>query len=178
MAERIEVPPTLMGDNETKIRQLWSYLFNVSETLNRALQNIGGNDLTDRERAAVQGIVSGSEAAEAQSLRDLLVTTAEGMKKEIASLKTYVASAIVKATADQTTDETDFNDLTDAGNYWISMASKTHGPSELTGGTVRVEVRAGSDIVQQTIRTANKIYFRQLTESTWGSWYKLTGTSV
>lgn len=177
MAERVDVPPTLMGDNETKIRQLWSYLFNVSETLNRALQNIGGNDLTDRERAAVQGIL-GNSAADAASLRDLLVQTAESMKKEINSLRSYLQSTIARATADKTTAETDLDALTDAGNYWINMAGKTGGPSELTGGIVRVEVTAGADIVQQTIRTANRIYIRQQTEDTWGSWYRISGTSV
>lgn len=182
MAERIDVPPTLMGDNETKLRQIWRYLFNTSETLNRALQNIGGIELTDRERAAVQGIMQeDSGLDDVSSLKELMVQTAEYVKKEINSLQNYVNSAILRAMADRTTAVTDFDNLTDDGNYWINMANMQNGPTGLSTGTYRTEIEITTDIVVQRIWTGSDIYLRmyQANEETpWGEWYRFSGTEL
>lgn len=182
MAERIDVPPTLMGDYETKLRQLWSYLFNTSETLNRALQNIGGNELTDRERAAVQGIMqAGGGLDDVTSLKELLVQTAEYVKKEINSLQNYVNSAILRAISDKTTSVTDFDNLTDDGIYWLNMENMENGPAGLVTGVFRTEIETTTGIVVQRIWTMNRIYLRMYRadeEEPWGSWYRFSGTEL
>lgn len=82
MHEPINYPPILMGDERTQIQQLRSYLINVCESVNRNLEGIGGNDLTDRERAAVQGVIqTGGGLDDFGSLRDMVVRLAEYVKK-------------------------------------------------------------------------------------------------
>lgn len=183
MPEHIDVPPMLMGDNDTKIAQLRSYLFNLTEVLNRNLQSIGGNELTDRERAAVQGIIQqGGGLDDVNSLRDIVVRLAETVKKEQQTyqdfVNTAVSRAIINATADRSTTETDMDNLTSAGNYWIDMEDMENGPAELTTGTVRLEIVTTDGIIYQRIWRQARIYLRIQEEDTWGSWYRFSGTAV
>ncbi len=87
MPERIEVPPMPYGDEQAQLNQIWRYLYGMSEVLNRNLQNIGGNELTDREMAAMRGIVDrsviGNEQSEMATLKDMVIKTAEYVKKAI-----------------------------------------------------------------------------------------------
>ena len=90
MPEMINPPPLLTGEERQQIQQLRSYLFMVSEAINRNLELIGGNDLTDRERAAVQGIIqTGSGLDDVASLRDLVVRLAENVKQTMNKMQTY-----------------------------------------------------------------------------------------
>ena len=57
MAERIDVPPTLQGNEQAQLQQVWSYLFRLSNAINNNLEGIGGNELTDSERKMVAEIV-------------------------------------------------------------------------------------------------------------------------
>ena len=58
------------------------------------------------------------------------------------------------------------------------MSSMSHGPSDLTIGSVIVEAMKISDsLVIQMIISEKAIYTRQF-NSTWGSWYKYAGTAV
>lgn len=87
MPEHINPPPILTGDNKTQIAQLRAYLFTVSEAMNRNMQNIGGNELSDRERAAVQGVIQqGGGLDDVASLRDMVVRLAEYVKKAVGAI--------------------------------------------------------------------------------------------
>lgn len=183
MPEHIDVPPMLMGNNETKFIQLRNYLFNLTEVLNRNLQSIGGNELTDRERAAMQGIIQQEEGLDdVNSLRDIVVKLAETVKKDQQTYQDYVntavSRAIIDATEGRSTAETDMDELTGTGNYWIDMAVMEHGPQELTSGTVRLEIASTDGLVMQRIWRQGRIYLRQQAEDTWGSWYRFSGTAV
>jgi hypothetical protein len=81
MAERIDTPPTLAGDEKAQLQQLWSYLYQMSQALNNNLEAIGGNELTDSERAVMQQILSGDEVSsgmnEMETLKSLIIKTAD-----------------------------------------------------------------------------------------------------
>lgn len=82
MPDYVTTPPFLSGTGEEKLQQLRNYLMLLCEEINRNLQNIGGNDLTDRERAAVQGIIrTNAGLDDVQSLRDMVVRLAEYVKQ-------------------------------------------------------------------------------------------------
>ena len=83
MYERIEVPPALTGDIRNMMQQIWSYLYTMSEILNRNMQAVGGNELTDRERGAMNGILTtqANGQVEMQSLKDMVVSLAEYVKQ-------------------------------------------------------------------------------------------------
>ena len=315
MYERIEVPPALSGDAMNMLQQIWSYLFTVSEILNRNMQAVGGNELTDRERGAMNGILTtqANGQAEMQSLKDMVVSLAEYVKKidtragisgiteEVESgrfgryvqatemtiesdtagntatdvlsniirflkvgyinrrnyiytgklrtvsntdiygiaigkdvvtfaqdgTETFNAENVVmeitdgKITlydggdemlkiriteqnsrtilkiqagddADQlivygdvsgqilnaTTTETNFNNITEPGTYWISMSETINGPGGLTSGECQLEVSAGSSVIRQRLSAEDAIYTRNKSSGTWGSWYKYTGTAL
>lgn len=345
MPERIEVPPTLTGDTQNRITQIWRYLYSISEILNRNMQSIGGNELTDRERASMNRILqstSGTGQAETESLKDLVVRTADYVQKALGNIEEgslrdevtsgrfgrYVSetkisvpmdpqgntlaqqlSAILQGlkrddirmrgsiytgvlrTEDDTdiygtaigrnvvtfaqdgtetyhpenavmeiiggeiravnqatltgnltgnvtgdvtgnltgdvtgnvtgdvtgnvtgdltgnvngdvtgnvtgdltgnvtgdvtgnltgivlpaeTTETDFDDITGQGQYWIDMDSMTGGPADLITGIVLLEVLVTTGIVYQRISAEGAIYSRQYTAASWGSWVKYTG---
>ena len=81
MAERIDVPPTLQGDEKAQLQQVWSYLYQLSEAINNNLDGIGGNELTDSERKTMQLILSAGEKApelsEMETLKSLIIKTAD-----------------------------------------------------------------------------------------------------
>lgn len=85
MYKAIETPPFLTGGADEKAVQLRDYLFKLVEDLNRNLESIGGSDLTDRERAAMQGVVqtNAGNLNSIQSLRDMLVQTVEYFKQQL-----------------------------------------------------------------------------------------------
>lgn len=82
MPERIELPPTLQGDEKSQLHQLWSYLYQMSESLNNNLQAIGSNDLTDNDRKIMQKIIqdageSAPQFSEMETLKSLIIKTAD-----------------------------------------------------------------------------------------------------
>lgn len=91
MAERIEVPPTLQGDEKEQLQQVWSYLYQMSETLNNNLEGIGGNELTDSERKTMQMILSAGEKApelsEVETLKSLIIKTADFVQTNLQEYK-------------------------------------------------------------------------------------------
>lgn len=78
MAERISMPPTLSGNNQEQIRQLWQYLFKMAETMNRNLDAIGTNELTDSEKQIMQPIIGEDKP---NSLKRMIIKTAEYAQK-------------------------------------------------------------------------------------------------
>ena len=81
MAERVEYPQTLSGDEGTQLKQIWSYLYQLAEGINNNLDAIGGNELTDDERMIMKEIIGTAEAEEAssgyESLKSLIIKTAD-----------------------------------------------------------------------------------------------------
>ena len=309
MHEHINTPPTLVGDEKNQLQQLWSYLYGMSEAINQNLQAIGGNDLTDRERAAVQGIIqTGGGLEDVQSLRDMVVRLAEYVKKTVNEIKsnplesemdngrltryvqiaemevpadlsgnnkkdplitilrklkgddlglrngifvgelrtgvtgaaigpnvvTYAADGteslrtenavleitgggirflengdelmkissvvsgstqtvkiepgadaeelkvyaeLIGAVQNAETTETDFDDITEAGSYWVDVSGMTNGPTGLSTGDCLLEVNAGAAVIRQKLEAEAAIYIRRCVSNTWGGWVEYTGTA-
>ena len=171
MPEHIDVPPTLTGDEQNQLQQIWRYLYGLSEILNRNMANIGGNELTDRERVAMRGIVDTQQINSVESLRDMVVNIADYVRRYVKE----AGNRIVKITVVET-DETDFNDLEESGNYWTDMSEMAHGPSGVSSGTGLLEVEAGAGIIRQILTMGSAIHIRtQNTETeTWGSWNSIS----
>ena len=284
MPERIEVPPTMIGSTEEKLNQIWRYLYNTSEVQNRNFQSIGGNELTDKERTTMKGIMQ--ETGEGQSaystLKQMVLDTAEYVKKEMKSvrdfsltdevtsgrfdryvqqvnakvpsdpaghlitqqlitilqklkqddisLRNYIyagklrtvsgtdiygvaigknvvtfaqdgtetfnpANAVMEVTAggiqgnltgnvtgnltgqvlNATTTETDMDDVTAPGTYWLTMANMTHAPSDLSG-IHEVQVTGNGTQINQRVYGNLSIYIRNYDGGSWNSWRKIEGT--
>ena len=83
MGERIDLPPTLQGDEQAQLKQMWSYLYQLSEAINNNLDAIGGNDLTDSERMSMQqilqaaGVSQDEVSSEYETLKSLIIKTAD-----------------------------------------------------------------------------------------------------
>ena len=74
MHELIEIPPRLSGDAKNQLQQIYQYLFSLSEAMNRNMQSVGGNDLTDQEQETMHGILGTS--GEHETLKDMVVKLA------------------------------------------------------------------------------------------------------
>lgn len=100
MAERIDVPPTLQGDEKAQLQQVWSYLYQLSEAINNNLDGIGGNELTDSERQTMQMILSAGDKApelsEMETLKSLIIKTADFVQT---SLQEYRMSLLGETVA-------------------------------------------------------------------------------
>lgn len=93
MPERVEVPQSPRGDIRDQLNQIYRYLMNLSDVLNRNFQSIGGNDLTDSERAVMKGIMQNPDGEENDyaSLKRYIIETAEYVQK---TLKDYKDSSL------------------------------------------------------------------------------------
>lgn len=77
------------------------------------------------------------------------------------------------------TSVTDFNNLTTPGHYHVSLSAMSHRPSDLSSGSVEVEVTAiSSTYFMQRIYTGSNIYTRYIYNGTASSWYRFTGVAV
>lgn len=89
MVNRIELPQQPQGDAETQLRAMYSYLYQMAQALNNNLEEIGGAELTDSERTAMQEVLSaGTEeqtgaATESETLKSLIIKTASFIKTAI-----------------------------------------------------------------------------------------------
>ena len=88
-------------------------------------------------------------------------------------------------TVGQTTSETDMNNLTTPGHYWMTFSSSiTNKPSSLANNSyceviVSKAPEGVSNDIHQMIIKENEIYVRLAWMGTsWGSWYKFSGTQV
>lgn len=84
MHELIEIPPRLSGDIKNQLSQIWQYLFSLSETMNRNLQSVGGNDLSDQEQETMHGILG--TTGDQESLKEMVIKLAayvQGTEKNI-----------------------------------------------------------------------------------------------
>lgn len=78
MAERIGMPPALSGDRDAQIKQIWQYLYNMAEIMNRNLDSIGSNELTDAEKQIMKPIIGDDKP---NSLKKMIVKVAEYAQK-------------------------------------------------------------------------------------------------
>lgn len=89
MVNRIDLPQQPQGDAETQLRAMYSYLYQMAQALNNNLEEIGGAELTDSERVAMQDVLSaGAEAqagaaTESETLKSLIIKTASFIKTAI-----------------------------------------------------------------------------------------------
>jgi hypothetical protein len=96
MGERIELPQMPGGSEEDQLRQMYSYLYRMAETLNHNLSEIGSMDLTDSERLAMQQIIAYGESSGSdgeyipahnwqakESLKSLIIKTAEWVTNKL-----------------------------------------------------------------------------------------------
>ena len=82
MAERIEMPPPPMGDEKTQIRQMWNYLANMAEQINRNTEELGANSLTDYEQKVMQPIMGGAYTGRMDNLKTMIIRLAEYVQKK------------------------------------------------------------------------------------------------
>jgi len=100
MAERIEIPQMPRGNNDEQMRQIYSYLYRLAQTMNNNMEEMGGMDLTDDERQVMSGILpdgSGKREDNQDSLKTLLVKTTEYVKKQLKGTKAELISDSVKS---------------------------------------------------------------------------------
>ena len=86
MGKRVELPRLPAGTEKEQLQTLYSYLYQMAETLNNNLAEIGGAELTDSERVIVNGIIGDGTAEamnEAESLKSLIIKTAEFLQSQL-----------------------------------------------------------------------------------------------
>jgi len=88
MGRRIELPQLPKGEAQEQLQALYSYLYRMAEALNNNLAEIGNGDFTDEEMVTVREIVGQDETAqgamaEAETLKSLIIKTAQLIKNEI-----------------------------------------------------------------------------------------------
>lgn len=117
-----------------------------------------------------------------------LLTDANHMYAQKAgdSAKTLIYRGFFEGgTVGQTTNETNMNNLTTPGHYWMTFnSSVTNKPSTLANNSyceviVSKAPEGVSNDIHQMIIKENEIYVRLAWMGTsWGSWYKFSGTQV
>lgn len=91
MSIKIETPPVLTGSADARLRQVYAYLYRLSEHLNVALQEVGGASGAVDTSARPIGAAHDNGAAVAKTyneLRALVVNTAEIIRSEMDTLET------------------------------------------------------------------------------------------
>ena len=91
MAERIELPQAPNGDPEKQLNTLYSYLYQMAETLNQNLDEIGGGALNDSEIKVMRNILEEGEEEdavrmamnEAETLKSLIIKTASWVQNKL-----------------------------------------------------------------------------------------------
>lgn len=86
MSIKIETPPILSGAEGAQLRQLYAYLYRLSEHLNVALHEINDNRTTSA-MPALAASLSDSNAKTYNELRGLVVNTAEIIRSEMNTIE-------------------------------------------------------------------------------------------
>lgn len=81
MAEQINRPPRLYGNQQEQIRQLWDWLYKTADTINIRLEGIGSNDLTDREREIMRPVLQGTGPNDMITIKNMIIKMAEYIQK-------------------------------------------------------------------------------------------------
>ena len=162
MAERIQVPPTLMGDDRNRITQLWNYLYQTYSMINRNMENIGAGGQNEQAMMDTMGQAQAWEQVN---------TRLSNMEQKIRSLNNNVMEAF--------TDETDLNNVTDPGNYWLDISTMTHKPTDFASSrNSLMQVMTDETIIKQIIWGRNNVYFREYYNSSWQAWREMTSSAA
>jgi len=94
-----ESPPLANGTEAQQISRLYSYLYQMSDQLNLALNNLTADNFAPAEAAAIQQAASGkpskAQTEEVNSLKALIVKTADIVRSEMDVLETQLKSDYV-----------------------------------------------------------------------------------
>lgn len=96
MNRRIEVPPALTGGSEQQLKQMYSYLFRLSENLNVALTQITVQATAEAVKtvtAKVAAEENGQTSNSYDALKSLIINTANVVRKEMDVLETELNSS-------------------------------------------------------------------------------------
>lgn len=85
---KIETPPILSGGTEAQLRQVYSYLFRLSEYLNLALGQLQSETKAAASVSVPQSAADGETAKTYNELRALIVNTAELVRREMDTVET------------------------------------------------------------------------------------------
>lgn len=94
MAERLDLPPTLTGDEQNQLEQMWSYLYQLAETLSDQLGAIGDSNLTDTELQAMSQVLSAARNGNEEELPESSMNAAETLKSLIIKTASFVQTAL------------------------------------------------------------------------------------
>lgn len=100
MAVKVETPPALIGAAEQQLKQVYAYLFRLSENLNVALNNLNEENFSSAYLMKAGATNDGSDSGngdkglgEAYSeLRSLIINTAEIVRSEMDMIQTELNS--------------------------------------------------------------------------------------
>ena len=169
MAERIDLPPALFGDEKTNIRQIWAYLYRAAEILNRNIDEAGGGT---KQTAAESGKSTQDEVRSGKfgtfvKETEVTVPSDENGNTQKITIEELLNSLQTRA-LNQTTTETNMNNITSPGTYWLNMDNRTNTP--IATGTQLTQVFAGSGIIRQIVWTNANIYSRRKYNGEWNEW--------
>ena len=172
MAERIDLPPTLFGDEKNHIKQIWAYLYRAAEILNRNIEEAGGGKtvtVTEKSGKSTQDEVRSGKFGTFVKETEVTVPSDENGNTQTLTIEALLSS-LQERMLNKATTETNLNNITDQGTYWISCSGKTNMPEQLTTGTVLLQVFVGSGIVRQIIWANSACYTRRKANSSWNDW--------
>ncbi len=79
----IEYPVTPRGEPEDQIRQIYSYLYQMSEQLNLAMNTISLEQMSDDTREKVEAAAGGAGQQQMNALKSMIIKTAEIVRHEM-----------------------------------------------------------------------------------------------
>jgi hypothetical protein len=94
MAVKVETPPALAGGNEQQLKQVYAYLYRLSENLNVALNNLNEENFSAAYLQRTDTANDGSEGGKKNlsetyaELRSLIINTAEIIRTEMDMIQT------------------------------------------------------------------------------------------
>lgn len=110
-----ESPPLATGTETQQISRLYSYLYQMSEQLNQAMNNLTFENFAPQEAAAIQQLSSGeptqAQKEEINSLKALIIKTADIVRSEMDVLEAELNSTYVAQSEFGTYQEQVQNDI-------------------------------------------------------------------
>ena len=87
-------PPALSGTEETKLNQLYRYLFTLSEKLNQALMDISIEQMSPDTQEQIRNSAENNATREQNynQLKSVIIRTADTLRKEIQDIERQTAS--------------------------------------------------------------------------------------
>lgn len=100
---QLNTPPMLRGGGQAQLAQMRSYLYQLAEQLNGALNAIEADSLTEEAKATLGSGAAESAAQQVRedmgktssALKDLIIKTAESVRSETQRVETELRSSYV-----------------------------------------------------------------------------------